>query len=76
MACKECLERREKIVSAVLEGRLAEAVKQTAIGAAELAGLKDKDPTIETADLAGAGEGIQLDAGDPPADPVKSRKRG
>lgn len=50
MACRECLERREKVIDAVLEGRIAEAMKQTAIGAAEMVGLKPKrEPAAKAA---------------------------
>ena len=43
MACKECLERREKMVDAVLEGRILAAAGHALAGAAELAGIKPKD---------------------------------
>lgn len=71
MACRECQERREKVIDAVLEGRIAEAMKQTAIGAAEMVGLRPKSATTEYSPLAGQGEAIQIDAGDPPMPPIK-----
>lgn len=42
MACKECLERREKMVEAALQGRLLAAAGHAVTGAAEIAGLKPK----------------------------------
>lgn len=42
MACKECMERREKLINAVLEGRIAAAAGHLAKGAAEMVGIKPK----------------------------------
>lgn len=42
MNCNDCQERRGKALDALLAWRIAEAVKQVAIGAAELVGAKDK----------------------------------
>ena len=42
MSCKECVERREAVVDAVLEGRLAAAAGHLVKGAAEMVGLKAK----------------------------------
>ncbi|WP_116654424.1 hypothetical protein [Pelagibacterium sediminicola] len=70
MACKECAERREKVINAVLEGRIAAAAGHVMKGAAEMVGLTPK-ASIESAELAGQGEAIQIDAGDPPMPPVK-----
>ena len=42
MACKECEERREALIDAVLEGRIAAAAGHAVKGAAELIGLKRK----------------------------------
>lgn len=71
MACKECLERREKVINAVLEGRIAAAAGHVAKGAAEMVGLKPKTATVENEAMAGQGEAVQIDAGDPPMPPVK-----
>lgn len=71
MSCKECIERREKVINAVLEGRIAAAAGHMAKGAAEIVGLKPKTATIENEELAGQVEAIQIDAGDPPMPPVK-----
>ena len=71
MACKECRERREKLIDAALEGRLATAAGHLIKGAAEMVGLKPKTATTEYEPLAGQGEAIQIDAGDPPMPPVK-----
>lgn len=40
MACDACTERRRKLLDALLEARIAEAIKQAAIGAAEMTGMK------------------------------------
>lgn len=40
--CEPCAARRRKALDALLAARIAEAVKQAAIGAAEMAGLKEK----------------------------------
>ncbi|WIY54155.1 hypothetical protein O9Z70_06435 [Devosia sp. YIM 151766] len=71
MTCKECQERREAVVDAVLEGRIAAAAGHLVKGAAEMVGLKPKTATTEYEELAGQGEAIQIDAGDPPMPPVK-----
>lgn len=42
MACKECVERREKLIDAVLEGRIAAAAGHAIKGAVEMVGLKPK----------------------------------
>ena len=47
MPCKECAERREKLINAVIEGRIAAAAGHAFKGAAEMAGLKAKAPAIE-----------------------------
>lgn len=47
MSCKECIERREKLIDAVIEGRIAAAAGHALKGAAELVGLKAKAPTVE-----------------------------
>ena len=43
--CKTCAERRQAVMSAYLEGKIAEALKQAAIGVGEMVGLKKKDDT-------------------------------
>lgn len=43
MACEACNERRQRVRDAWVNGRIAEAVKQAAIGAAELTGVKAKE---------------------------------
>lgn len=43
MTCEPCAERRRKVLDAILDARIAEALKQAAIGASELIGLKGKD---------------------------------
>jgi hypothetical protein len=40
--CKECAERREALIDAVLEGRIAAAAGHALKGAAEMAGIKPK----------------------------------
>ncbi len=40
--CKECAERREALIDAVLEGRIAAATGHAIKGAAEMVGLKPK----------------------------------
>lgn len=50
MACKECMERREKMVDAVLEGRILAAAGNAVTGAAEMVGLKPKGSTKTKAD--------------------------
>lgn len=42
MSCTECAERRKKLLDALLQAKIAEASKQAALGAAEMAGLKEK----------------------------------
>lgn len=42
MACKECAERREAVIDAVLEGRLLAAAGHVVTGAAEMVGIKPK----------------------------------
>jgi len=71
MVCKACQDRREAVISAVLEGRIAAAAGHVVKGAAEMVGLKPKAATTEYEPLAGQGEAIQIDAGDPPMPPVK-----
>lgn len=70
MVCKECLERREQLINAALEGRIAAAAGHVMKGAAEMVGITPK-ANIENEPLAGQGEAIQIDAGDPPLPPVK-----
>jgi hypothetical protein len=43
MNCAACQERRQRVRDAWIAGRIAEAVKQTALGAAEMSGLKPKE---------------------------------
>jgi hypothetical protein len=40
--CKECRERREKMIEAALQGRLLAAAGHAVAGAAELTGIKPK----------------------------------
>lgn len=40
--CKECRERREKLIDAALQGRLLAAAGHAVSGAAEMVGLKPK----------------------------------
>lgn len=40
--CNECAERRRKLFDALMEAKIAETVRQAALGAAEMTGLKDK----------------------------------
>lgn len=47
MACRECIERREKLIDAVIEGRIAAAAGHALKGVAEMTGLKEKTPKIE-----------------------------
>lgn len=49
--CKECEERRTALRDAIFQVKVVEAVKQAAIGAAELTGLKKKAsaPVVEAA---------------------------
>lgn len=42
MTCKHCQERRDAVRHAILDGKISEAVRQTAIWAAELVGVKKK----------------------------------
>jgi len=42
MTCKECLERREQMIEAALQGRLLAAAGHAVTGAAEMAGIKPK----------------------------------
>lgn len=43
--CKTCAERRQAVMNAWLEGKIAEALKQAAIGVGEMVGMKVKDDT-------------------------------
>lgn len=47
MVCRECLERREKLIDAVLEGRIAAAAGHALKGAAEMVGIKPKVPPVK-----------------------------
>lgn len=65
MACKECIERREKLIDAVIEGRIAAAAGHALKGAAEMVGLKAKTPIIELDGIKeedGAPQKIEVDA--------------
>lgn len=42
MSCKACTERREAVIDAALEGRIAAAAGHLVKGAAEMVGLKPK----------------------------------
>ena len=42
LMCTDCSERRKKLLDALLHAKIAEAAKQAALGAAEMAGLKEK----------------------------------
>lgn len=42
MTCTPCQERRKKMLDALLNAKIVEAVKQAALGAAEMTGIKDK----------------------------------
>ena len=42
MSCEPCEERRRKVLDALLALRIAEALRQVAIGAAEMVGVKEK----------------------------------
>jgi len=61
MACRECVERREKLIDAVLEGRIAAATRHAIKGAAEMVGLKEKTASVEDAVLA-ADNGGEVEA--------------
>ena len=43
MTCESCEDRRRRLLDALMQAKIAEALKQAALGAAEMAGLKDKD---------------------------------
>lgn len=47
MACKECIERRNKMVEDALQGRILAAAGHAFKGAAEMVGLKEKTATSE-----------------------------
>jgi hypothetical protein len=49
MVCKECLERREQLINAALEGRIAAAAGHALKGAGQMIGIVPKVPT-ETLD--------------------------
>lgn len=40
MTCDNCQERRDKLRAALLDAKIAEAVKQAALGLSEMVGLK------------------------------------
>lgn len=42
MTCQSCLDRRRKLMEAWQNRQIAEAVRQAALGAAELVGIKEK----------------------------------
>lgn len=42
MDCDDCAARRRKLLDALLAARIAEAVRQVAIGAAEMVGVRVK----------------------------------
>lgn len=44
MSCKTCEERRKKLASALSQRDAIEAARQMMLGAAELVGLKKKEP--------------------------------
>lgn len=73
--CADCEARRKMAREALLSAKLGEALVHVAKGAAEIVGIKEKTGAKEYAEKAGDGEAIQIDAGDPPMPPVKSRKR-
>lgn len=43
MTCKACEERRQKMLDALLEAKLAKAMGHAVLGAAEMVGLKTKE---------------------------------
>lgn len=43
MTCKACEERRQKVLDAILEGKIAAAAGHALKGAAEMVGLKPKE---------------------------------
>lgn len=47
MACRECQERRQRVRDAWVNRQIAEAVRQAAIGAAEIVGIKEKRVGVE-----------------------------
>lgn len=55
--CEPCAERRRKLLDALIEARIAEAVKQAALGAAEMVGLKEKEHA-DGEELRGASRGM------------------
>lgn len=73
--CADCEARRKMARDALLSAKLGEAAGQIVKGAAEIVGLKEKTGVVEFAAKAGEGEAEQINAGDPPMLPVKSRKR-
>lgn len=73
--CADCDARRKMAREALLSAKLGEALGHVAKGAAEIVGIKEKTGVDEYAEKAGEGEAIQIDAGEPPMPPVKSRKR-
>ena len=56
MVCQSCEERRKMVRDAWINGQIAEAVRQAAIGAAELSGLKEKSIGVERRQSIGLGE--------------------
>lgn len=44
MTCQSCEERRQRVRDAWVNGQIAEAARQAALGVAELTGLKAKEP--------------------------------
>lgn len=73
--CADCEARRKMARDALMSAKLGEALGHVAKGAAEIVGIKEKTGAKEYAEKAGDGEAIQIDAGEPPMPPVKSRKR-
>lgn len=47
MSCENCEERRQKMIDAVLEGKLAAAAGHAVKGAAEMIGIKPKTAVSE-----------------------------
>lgn len=55
--CEPCAARRRQLLDALLEARIAEAVKQATLGAAEMVGLKEKE-RADDEELRGASRGM------------------
>jgi hypothetical protein len=46
MSCRQCAERRRALADAARSGSITETIRQAAIGAAEMVGLREKESNI------------------------------